>query len=563
MHRRLIPMLMVLFLGSSVAWGSIVDGYAFLEGASDHTGVKVEILTGDFPHAPSYTDEYGHFDGWLAILGGRNHTFKYSYPGYQTQYITEWIPLLSDVRLDDVTLPEPPPPPDYDHTIQWDQRWSDGNWSGGSRVAVDSQNNVVVGGINDAEWGMLLKYDQDGDLLWNTPIGSFPESIDISTEIDLGELGVVTSSQLYHVQQALGEYSIMMLMDVAVDSEDNIITVGTLFDEDFEETHTKIAVAKYDPNGYPMWYRTYQFLSDSATMGMGCDVDSNDNIYLAGGIMNEDPLVATGLVMKLSASGQTLWIKPRIGIRPTIYSDIAVDSNDDVYATGFIISLVFSGDILIDKKVAGDYTLQASAHPRSPMGLSASGPAQKVSYQESLSVERRLPSAEVVMKLLVTKYGQYVGLKLDEKVIGQGTNNLMSMAIAVDQNDNDFVYTVGGGDQGGFIAKLGSGLQQIWFVDHGWVFTGVDFMMDTLDCSECGDNIALSGAADSDGYYGAVFNKDTGGNLLDMDLGPREGGGFFGLDDYMKGCAVDLVGDLLVTGGRGAVVTVKTQVAFD
>jgi len=105
MGRNLIPMLIVVLMGAHTALGAVASGHAFLEGETDHSGIKVELTTGIFPHLPSYTNSSGYFPGWVAISGGRYHTFKYTYPGYETQYLTEWIPLLGSVDLDEVTLP--------------------------------------------------------------------------------------------------------------------------------------------------------------------------------------------------------------------------------------------------------------------------------------------------------------------------------------------------------------------------------------------------------------------------------------------------------------------------
>jgi len=93
-----------LLLIPGTARGAVANGYAFKEGAADHSGIKVEALT-CLTCLEKFTDSLGHYGPWVAIGGGKVHSFRYTCPGYQTTYLDHYIPFLGAVELPDVTLP--------------------------------------------------------------------------------------------------------------------------------------------------------------------------------------------------------------------------------------------------------------------------------------------------------------------------------------------------------------------------------------------------------------------------------------------------------------------------
>jgi predicted secreted hydrolase len=102
MAHKLFCWLLALSFAAGAAYGSIVEGWAFKEGQTDHSGIRVEV-DGILEHPPMYTDSGGHFGPWLAVSAGV-HTFTYSSPGFETQYSMAYIQPLSHEILDDVTL---------------------------------------------------------------------------------------------------------------------------------------------------------------------------------------------------------------------------------------------------------------------------------------------------------------------------------------------------------------------------------------------------------------------------------------------------------------------------
>jgi hypothetical protein len=91
------------FLTIGTVYGSTVDGYAYKNGETNHSGIAVRCLTCYLPHDTLFTNSSGYFGTW-DIVGGQNHAFEYSYLGFVTDTLEYWIPINSQVHLPAVTL---------------------------------------------------------------------------------------------------------------------------------------------------------------------------------------------------------------------------------------------------------------------------------------------------------------------------------------------------------------------------------------------------------------------------------------------------------------------------
>jgi hypothetical protein len=399
----------------------------------------------------------------------------------------------------------------YDYEILWSREWSDGYKSGGMRNAINSLNDIVVCGVRNNEFGVILEWKENGDFSWKENVTSYEKKADMPSGVKLGDkkkpVDMTTEDIEQFKQQILGENHprLFPLMDVAIDSENNIVSVGVLYEDNL--TKQTIGVVKYSPDGYQIWNKTYKILPFKmcSTISMGLSVDSNDYIYIAGTLINEKPpfLTFQGLIIKLSPEGKPIWIKTTRILKPTVYVDVDVDSDDNVFASGFLLSLL---------------------------------------TKETKSI--------------VTKYDKNNGRKLNEAII-DFENDSMLTSIKIDRED-DSIYIVGGAGPKltGFMTKLDANLNVVWVV---WGDRGCSLFTDAAVMKN-GKDIVLSGVFGTNNYSAAVYDKHTGIEKLVMDLGPRIGGGYWGLDDYMKGVSVDSNGDIIVTGARGAVKVIKVRV---
>jgi len=132
---------------------------------------------------------------------------------------------------------------------------------------------------------------------------------------------------------------------VARDSQGNIVIVGFTYGDLFStNTDTKhntadIFIIKTDKFSNVLWARQIGTDKDDAAFGVA--VDKNDNSIIVtgltnGGLNNETPIKhADCFVMKLAATGETLWTKIIGSDGDDIGNSIAIDNNGNAYVTGF------------------------------------------------------------------------------------------------------------------------------------------------------------------------------------------------------------------------------------
>ena len=119
---------------------------------------------------------------------------------------------------------------------------------------------------------------------------------------------------------------------IAVDDSNNVYVTGFCFDSSTGNDYTTI---KYYPNGDTAWVRRYDGPGFASDIANDIAVDWTGNIYVTGQSAGSDS-VSDFATIKYYSSGGTAWVRryngPGNGYDfPT---DIAVDSNANVYVTG-------------------------------------------------------------------------------------------------------------------------------------------------------------------------------------------------------------------------------------
>jgi uncharacterized delta-60 repeat protein len=181
----------------------------------------------------------------------------------------------------------------------------------GSAIAVDSKDNIYVTGYSAGSTTnydyATIKYSPDGNVpLWvaryngpaNSIFGDSPHAI-------------------------------------AVDSNDNIYVTGQSYGSG---TDFDYATIKYSPDSnQPVWVARYNGPGSGDDFAYAIAVDSSDNIYVTGRTQGSGTNNDYATIKYSPDSNQPVWVARYNG--PTNGSDraraIAIDSNDNIYVTGY------------------------------------------------------------------------------------------------------------------------------------------------------------------------------------------------------------------------------------
>jgi uncharacterized delta-60 repeat protein len=166
-------------------------------------------------------------------------------------------------------------------------------------VAVDSNDNVIVTGFshnatgNEKDDYYTIKYDQDGNEIWNKSYA------DGKTDV---------------------------AMDVAVDSQDNIIVTGC----SRQDPAVDYLTIKYDQNGTEIWNETYHDCAIAEAFGVA--VDSDDNVIVTG--QSCFPTGYWHTIKYNGTDGSQIWLVTWGGGGDNEGHRVALDSEGNIIVTG-------------------------------------------------------------------------------------------------------------------------------------------------------------------------------------------------------------------------------------
>lgn len=193
---------------------------------------------------------------------------------------------------------------------QWVRRYN-GAGNGGDAVVslkVDGAGNIVAGGFTDMGSAqkfnfLTLKYDPNGNLLWEKQYNGSSSDIDLATAM-------------------------------TIDAVNNIYITGLtsqLFGTRIDSNYCTI---KYDQNGNQMWISFYDGPNNSVDVSRSIFVDNSLNVYITGsskGIGSDD--YAT---IKYSPNGAIVWVMAYNGTGNLndYSSSVVADNIGNTYVTG-------------------------------------------------------------------------------------------------------------------------------------------------------------------------------------------------------------------------------------
>ncbi|MFW9990147.1 MAG: SBBP repeat-containing protein [Candidatus Odinarchaeota archaeon] len=147
---------------------------------------------------------------------------------------------------------------------------------------------------------LLLKYDSDGNLLWNYTWGGFDD--------DYGH-------------------------DVVIDNSGNIYITGITHNS--EKTNKDTFILKYNSEGSLLWYKTWD-IRNFAYYTLAIALDGLENVYIAGSFYGHDTSHQDVFLLKYDSDGNMIWYKRWDS---PYYEDtfgIAVDVSGNAYITGYM-----------------------------------------------------------------------------------------------------------------------------------------------------------------------------------------------------------------------------------
>ena len=221
----------------------------------------------------------------------------------------------------------------------WFQRYGGPGTEVSHAIIVDSSGNVYVTGVNTT-----IKYDADGNWLWN--------SIWCGFDIDLD------SSDNVYIAGGKTDYSVIKLFPggdtawvrryngpgddddgaeaIALDCFGDIYVTGC---SRGSGTGIDIATLKYDPYGNQLWVKRY-FSSDSLwDKAIALTTDCFGNVYVTGASAqaHDSPYNFDFVTIKYDSLGNELWVSKYNGSGDAddYAQDIVSDDSGNIYVTGY------------------------------------------------------------------------------------------------------------------------------------------------------------------------------------------------------------------------------------
>ena len=184
---------------------------------------------------------------------------------------------------------------------QWNMTWGETGEDHGSDIVLDSFNNIYIAGkygtVSSGSDICLLKYNNLGEYQWN-------KTWDSSSH----------------------EYGI----GIALDSSDNIYVTGLKLNG--SSPNYDATVIKCNNGGTVIWNQTWG--KDHLDVIMDIAIDLEDNIYLAGFANYSAAREDDFWLMQYDISGQQLYNNTWGGSNIDRYYAITLDSENNLYITG-------------------------------------------------------------------------------------------------------------------------------------------------------------------------------------------------------------------------------------
>ncbi|MFX1258671.1 MAG: hypothetical protein ACFFAN_12485 [Promethearchaeota archaeon] len=315
----------------------------------------------------------------------------------------------------------------YNNTgdLKWKVNWGNESDNIGYGLVLDnSQNNIfVVGSTKNttADLDLLLvKFDVNGNYLWNRTWGGNQEDIGYAVIVDdsnnifiagstesFGTPGFVVCDVVLIKYDSEGNFDwyktwggtdTEYAYDLAMDSNSNIFLTG--YTSSFGAEISDLFLLKFNITEEFEWFK--QWGGEEFNEGRGIVIDLDNNIYIGGNTENSGQFDLAFLTYNSSGDLKTeeIW---GAGEDDKCY-DIAVDSDNNRYLVGFINSSgTINGDICI---VKFNSSSKFQWYKASGDNLNDVAYGIAIDSSDNLFVTGKIESSETNYDLFLQKYSQ-------------------------------------------------------------------------------------------------------------------------------------------------------------
>lgn len=305
---------------------------------------------------------------------------------------------------------------------------------------------------------------------------------------------------------------------VAVDSHGDVIVTGQYKSGE----NYLIRTQKYDgSNGHLKWSRDFSEPNVKLNVGKAVVVDSNDNIYVGGIVGVGNYFLKNGfpktdyIIIKYDENGNKLWTKTYDKHFADFMTDMAIDSNGNIYATGMTFTFDLSSQTLTNVNF---WTIKVNGITSS---LITEDEYDKEKLDAAFGIDVRGNDVFVVGSIGQDNASKYTVIKYDKNLNRQPGwpkfygNDATASDVAILSNGN--IAVAGNKNEDFWTLMLNNNGNEIWNRTDGKAKTDYTLGI-ALDSNE---NIVIGNHETSGGIekWHVVKYSPNGQQLLDKNLG--------------------------------------------